>query len=121
MKRSNHFKLWAREFRMIVRGLTSTRHVVLAHIIPIRRCNLSCGYCNEYDDFSKPIPLEVMFARLDRLAELGTTALTISGGEPLLHPGLEEIISRIRRHGMIAGLITNGYLMTRDRIRKLNK
>ena len=120
MKRINKLKTHLRELQFLAKGVLSTDHVVLAHIIPIRRCNLSCGYCNEYDDFSKPIPLEVMFARLDRLAELGTTALTLSGGEPLLHPGLEEIISRIRRHGIIAGLITNGYLLTRERIQKLN-
>ena len=120
MKRINKLKTHLRELQFLAKGVLSTDHVVLAHIIPIRRCNLSCGYCNEYDDFSKPISLEVMFARLDRLAELGTTALTLSGGEPLLHPGLEEIISGIRQRGMIAGLITNGYLLTRERIRKLN-
>ena len=57
-----------REWHMIVRGLISTGHPVLAHIIPIRRCNLSCTYCNEYDDFSKPVPLQEMFRRIDRLA-----------------------------------------------------
>jgi len=120
MKRINKLKTHLRELQFLAKGVVSTDHVVLAHIIPIRRCNLSCGYCNEYDDFSKPIPLEVMFARVDKLAELGTTALTISGGEPLLHPGLEEIILGIRQRGMIAGLITNGYLLTKERIRKLN-
>ena len=40
---------------MILRGVASTDHPVMAHIIPIRRCNLSCTYCNEYDDFSKPV------------------------------------------------------------------
>ena len=45
---------------MIAKGLASTDHPILAHIIPIRRCNLSCNYCNEYDDFSKPVPLDVM-------------------------------------------------------------
>jgi len=120
MKRINKLKTHLRELQFLAKGVVSTDHVVLAHIIPIRRCNLSCGYCNEYDDFSKPIPLEVMFARLDKLAELGTTALTISGGEPLLHPGLEDIILGIRKRGMIAGLITNGYLLTKERIRKLN-
>ena len=120
MKRINKLKTHLRELQFLAKGVLSTDHVVLAHIIPIRRCNLSCGYCNEYDDFSKPIPLEVMFARLDRLAALGTTALTLSGGEPLLHPGLEDIILGIRQRGMIAGLITNGYLLTRERIRKLN-
>src|SRR5256885_5609579 len=62
-----------------------------------------------------------MFRRLDNLAELGTSVVTISGGEPLLHPELDDIIRRIRRHGIIAGLITNGYLLTGDRIERLNR
>lgn len=110
-----------RELRMIAKGLISTDHPVLAHLIPIRRCNLSCGYCNEYDDYSKPIPIETMLHRVDRLADLGTTVITISGGEPLLHPELDQIIARMRHHGMLAGLITNGYLLNADRIHRLNK
>jgi MoaA/NifB/PqqE/SkfB family radical SAM enzyme len=106
---------------MIAKGLVSTRHPVLAHLIPIRRCNLSCAYCNEYDTFSKPIALQVMFDRVDRLAALGTTIVTLSGGEPLLHPELEEVIRRIRRHGILAGMITNGYLLTPQRIERLNR
>jgi len=121
MKRSNQFKLWAREFRMIVKGLTSTQHVILAHIIPTRRCNLACGYCNEYDDVSAPIPTDEMIRRIDRLAHLGTTIITISGGEPLLHPEIEKIIARIRHHGTIAGIITNGYLLTPKKITALNE
>ncbi len=92
----------------------------MAHIIPIRRCNLSCTYCNEYDDFSKPVPAATMIERLDRLADLGTTIITFSGGEPLLHPELDLLISHIRRHKIMAGLITNGYLLTPQRIRQLN-
>ncbi len=109
-----------REFRMIAKGLISKDHPVLAHVIPMRRCNLSCTYCNEYDDFSKPVPIEVMKGRIDNLARLGTTIVTISGGEPLLHPELDQLIAHIRSKGIIAGMITNGYLLTADRIRKLN-
>lgn len=105
---------------MIARGLAATRHPILAHLIPIRRCNLSCTYCNEFDDFSKPVSKEVLFGRVDRLASLGTSIITISGGEPLLHPELEEVIRHIRRRGIIAGMITNGYLLTRARIETLN-
>ncbi len=85
----------SRELMMILKGLASTDHPILAHIIPIRRCNLSCAYCNEYDEVSKPVPLSVMLERIDRLAHLGTTIVTLSGGEPLLHPELDEIIARI--------------------------
>ena len=52
---------------------------------------------------------------------LGTSIVTISGGEPLLHPEIEKIISRIRHHGMIAGIITNGYLLTPKKIMALNE
>jgi MoaA/NifB/PqqE/SkfB family radical SAM enzyme len=110
-----------REIKMIAKGLASTDHPVMAHIIPIRRCNLSCKYCNEYDDFSKPIPLETMKRRIDDLARLGTTIVTLSGGEPLLHPDLDEIIAHMRTYPIIVGMITNGYLLTADRIQRLNR
>jgi MoaA/NifB/PqqE/SkfB family radical SAM enzyme len=106
---------------MILKAVLSTDHPVLAHIIPVRRCNLACAYCNEFDHSSQPVALETMFGRIDRLAALGTSVITISGGEPLLHPGLDDIIRRIRLHGMIAGLITNGYLLTAERIQRLNR
>lgn len=106
---------------MIAKGLASTRHPLLVHIIPMRRCNLACTYCNEFDDFSQPVPATEMFRRIDRLGEMGTAIVTISGGEPLLHPDLDAIISRIRKNGMMAGLITNGYLLVADRIQRLNR
>ena len=110
-----------REFRMIGRGLASTDHPVLAHVIPMRRCNLACAYCNEFDDHSKPVPLDVMYQRLDQLAKLGTSIVTISGGEPLLNPDLDLLIARVRKRGMISGMITNGYLLTAERIQRLNR
>ncbi len=110
-----------REWRMIVKGLLSKRHPIDVHLIPIRRCNLSCDYCNEYDKHSPPVPLAEMIRRVDRLAALGTTIITISGGEPLLHPELEEIIRRICSHGILTGMITNGYLLTPARIQRLNE
>src|SRR5437867_5148678 len=110
-----------REWRMLWKGIASTDHPVLAHIIPMRRCNLACAYCNEYDDVSKPAPLATMTERLDQLAALGTTVVSISGGEPLMHPELDEIVAHIRRRGMMAGMITNGYLLTAQRIQRLNR
>ena len=110
-----------REARMFARAMQSPEHPILAQVVPIRRCNLDCGYCNEYDKTSDPVPLEAMIRRLDRLAELGTTIITLSGGEPTLHPDLDAMIARIRRNGAIATLITNGLLLTPERIQRLNR
>jgi MoaA/NifB/PqqE/SkfB family radical SAM enzyme len=110
-----------REIRLIAKGALSTRHPIMAHIIPIRRCNLSCTYCTEYDDYSKPVPVDTMVNRINRLADLGTSILTLSGGEPLLHPELDDIIAAMRGRGVLACMITNGYLLTPERVRRLNR
>src|SRR5260370_18812709 len=111
----------ARELKIIGRAVVSTKQPILVHIIPMRQCNLACTYCNEFDDFSKPVPLEEMKKRLDILADMRTSIITISGGEPLMHPDLDEVIRHIRRRGMIAGLITNGFYLNEERIQRLNE
>jgi MoaA/NifB/PqqE/SkfB family radical SAM enzyme len=110
-----------REVGMLIHAFRFPYRPVAAHIIPIRRCNLSCAYCNEYDDCSEPVPTHEMLRRIDKLATLGTGVVTLSGGEPLLHPDLDEIVRRIRSHGRIATLITNGCLLSRTRIARLNR
>ncbi len=110
----------AREYAMVARALASTGHPVLAQIVPARFCNLSCTYCNEYDKVSEPVPLDEMLRRIDHLGRLGTAMIGISGGEPLTHPDLDDIIRRMRRTGAIAGMITNGYLLNVERIERLN-
>jgi len=110
-----------RELWGIAKALVSTDHPFLAHIIPMRRCNLDCTYCNEFDDTSKPVPLDELKKRLDILAGMGTSVITISGGEPLMHPELDDAIRHIRKRGMIAGLITNGFFLNKERIERLNE
>ena len=111
----------ARAVGKAIWALAHQTHPVLVHIIPMRRCNLSCTYCNEYDAISKPVPLDLMLRRLDKLADLGTSMITVSGGEPLMHPELDAMIEHTRRRGMIASLITNGYYLNQERIERLNR
>src|SRR6202046_1868863 len=110
-----------RELGSIGSALASTSHPYMAHIVPMRRCNLACTYCNEFDDVSDPVPIAEMGRRIDELGRLGTSVITISGGEPLLHPDLDRVIARIRKTGAIAGMITNGYLLMPERIERLNR
>ena len=105
---------------MVARGFQSASHPILAQIVPIRRCNLACTYCNEYDKHSLPVALSTMRERIDHLARLRTANIEISGGEPLLHPDLDELIRHIRGTGALAGLITNGYLLNEKRIERFN-
>ena len=63
-----------RSVREFARGLAATDHPLLVHLVPIRRCNIDCGYCNEYDKVSKPVPLDDMLARIDKLAFTGSTS-----------------------------------------------
>lgn len=111
----------ARAARQFARGLLDTDHPLLVHLVPIRRCNIDCGYCNEYDKVSQPIPLDTLRQRIDHLAALGSSVVAFSGGEPMLHPDLDALIRHIRSHGMMAGLITNGYLLSPRRIEALNE
>src|SRR5215469_4446774 len=106
--------------RFLGRALGSRYNPLLAQVVVTRRCNLACGYCNEYDDFSPPVPTSDLLARIDHLARLKTASITFTGGEPLLHPELDKLIAAARAHGMICTIITNGFRLTRDWIDRFN-
>jgi len=94
----------------------------LVHVVIIRRCNLSCGYCSEYDKFSDPIPVEILEKRLRKLRSLGTFGISLTGGEPTLHPGLPNLIRKCRDMGFFrTGMISNGFLLRPDLIKALNE
>lgn len=107
--------------RMFLRGLHSAKHPLVANIVPVRRCNLSCTYCNQFDNSSTPVPTDVMMRRIDKLMDLGTSIITFTGGEPLLHPQLADLVAHVRRRGGICTTNTNGYLLSADRIRQFNE
>ncbi|HLZ65752.1 MAG TPA: radical SAM protein [Aliidongia sp.] len=106
--------------RFLARAVGSRYNPLLAQVVVTRRCNLACGYCNEYDDHSPPVPLKDLLARVDHLAALKTASITFTGGEPLLHPELDQVIRAARGHGMIVTMITNGFRLSRDWIDRLN-
>lgn len=93
----------------------------LAHLVVIRRCNLSCGYCNEYDDRSPPVPYETLERRLLKLRALRAWMLCMTGGEPTLHPDLVRLVRRATDLGFRRRqIITNGYRITRKLVEALN-
>ena len=94
----------------------------LAQLVIIRRCNLSCSYCSEFDKVSNPIPTEILQERLLKLKSLGTFGVSLTGGEPTLHPQLPDLIRTCRKLGFLrTGMISNGFLLQPQLIKALNK
>jgi MoaA/NifB/PqqE/SkfB family radical SAM enzyme len=94
----------------------------LAQVVVTRKCNLTCGYCTEYDRTSEPVPFDVLAARLAKLRALRAWAVCLTGGEPTLHPRLVDLVAEMRRLGIPRReMITNGTLLTRDLVRGLNE
>jgi len=93
----------------------------LAQLVITRKCNLRCKYCNEFDHSSQPVPKEEVYRRVDKLASLGTLFMEYTGGEPLLHPDLIDLVRYASRCRFFERwIITNGYLLTPRNIEQLN-
>jgi MoaA/NifB/PqqE/SkfB family radical SAM enzyme len=103
------------------RTVASVKRPLLVQLVVTRRCNLACGYCDEYDDSSLPVDAVMLERRIDQAGRLGTLVLTLTGGEPLLHPALDRLVARVASRGMVCTLISNGYALTREWVRRLNE
>lgn len=91
-------------------------------LVVTRKCNLSCGYCNEYDKVSEPVPLDELKHRAKRAKELGTFAINFTGGEPTMHPEFPELVRYCSQDlkFLQTTTITNGFYLNKELIEKLN-
>jgi MoaA/NifB/PqqE/SkfB family radical SAM enzyme len=104
----------------VVRAALDRDRPLVTHLVITRRCNLSCGYCHEYDKTSAPVPTEALRERIDHLARLKSVFVTLTGGESLLHPDAAALVAYVRERGMTPFLNTNGDLLTRAWIEALD-
>ena len=87
-----------------------------------RACNLVCGHCYA-EAATGPAPDELTLPEarrlVDHLADYGAPVILFSGGEPLLHPHIFELLERAVRGGVRAVLSTNGLLIDRETAARL--
>jgi MoaA/NifB/PqqE/SkfB family radical SAM enzyme len=83
------------------------------------QCNLNCAYCEDFgarrnDQAEPPLPLDQAMQVL-RVIRSGINALFLTGGEPFLHPDIDELLRRAKQELKFreTTLITNGFLLAR--------
>jgi MoaA/NifB/PqqE/SkfB family radical SAM enzyme len=121
LKRKRQLRRDAKILLQVASAAIDPDRPLITHLVITRRCNLSCGYCFEYDKVSQPVPLETLKQRIDHLATLRSVFVTLTGGESLLHPDAIELVRYVREKGMTPFLNTNGYLLTKQIIEGLNE
>lgn len=85
------------------------------HLHLLKRCNLACAHC--YSD-SGPGEREMLsatqaVAAIDLAAHWGCRNVSVSGGEPLLHPALGAVLAHARGLGLHTAVVSNGLLLQR--------
>jgi MoaA/NifB/PqqE/SkfB family radical SAM enzyme len=83
---------------------------LVASIELTRRCNLRCTYCGAGEAEESELDAADWARIIDDLAASGTLRVSFSGGEPLLHPALPELVELCARLGMGVQVNTNGTL-----------
>lgn len=63
-----------------------------------KRCNLDCAYCPSeiHDNHSAHTDLDMLKATVDKLSEISNVRISLTGGEPCVHPGIEQLIEYMR-------------------------
>lgn len=89
------------------------------------RCNLSCIHCGSdcrKDASVKDMPAEDFFKAIDEITEIvnpGDTMIVLTGGEPLLRKDIEQIGLGLYKRGFPWGIVTNGMLLSRQKLDSL--
>jgi radical SAM protein with 4Fe4S-binding SPASM domain len=88
--------------QMGLRPLRCTWEITLA-------CNLRCGHCGSRAGQARADELTTAeaFTVIDELAALGCREVSLAGGEPTLRPDWDQLVARLRGHGLWVAVISN--------------
>lgn len=86
------------------------RHPVLCNYYLTYRCNATCSFCDIWERPSPYVTLEEAEKNFADLKKLGVKVIDFTGGEPLLHRSLPQLLERAQAYGFITTVTTNGLL-----------
>ncbi len=111
-------------FMQHLRDLITLGGPAVCNVAVTNVCNASCDFCNYARNKNRIHHRRFIDARkfdeaLKILKGRGVRYITLTGGEPLLHPDVGDIVRTTVRNGLQPSLVTNGSRLTPERIRTL--
>ncbi len=94
---------------------------ILCNYYVTYRCNARCGFCDIWEQPSPTITLHDAERNLDDLRRLGVRVIDFTGGEPLLHPQLPELLAMAKDRGFLTTITSNGLLYPKQAQRLAGK
>ncbi|MDW7694018.1 radical SAM protein [Flammeovirgaceae bacterium SG7u.111] len=85
-------------------------HPVLCNYYVTYRCNAKCGFCDIWERPSPYVQLPQVENNLKALKKLGVKVIDFTGGEPLLHRELDQMLGIAKKLGFLTTVTTNGLL-----------
>ena len=85
-------------------------HPILCNYYVTYRCNASCNFCDIWEKPSPYITLDDAKSNFKDLKKLGVKVIDFTGGEPLLHQALPELLALAKSYKFITTVTTNGLL-----------
>lgn len=84
---------------------------VLANYYVTNRCNASCDFCSIWEDTKSPfIELKQVEENLTDLKKMGVKIIDFTGGEPLLHRNIDQLLKMAKSMGFRTSITSNGLL-----------
>lgn len=111
------------EFLKLAKGICQPLYMTFEITLS---CPLKCRHCYNFDR-SQPkfvpnqLTREEIIHTIPKLAEAGVLSLAFTGGEPLVHPHLNEFVEVARKNNFLIKIKTNGVLLDEERVLSLKK
>ena len=85
------------------------RYPMVLMLEPLHACNLTCTGCGRIREYEATIKQKLSIEEcLESVDECGAPVVSICGGEPMIYPGIDELVAKIIERGKCVYLCTNG-------------
>ena len=116
MEQQERAQLRGEHLRKSARGVIASRVLgqhrpLFVNIEPTHRCNLDCDYCDKTGPRGPQMTTTQALELIEDLADAGTISVCFDGGEPLVHPGIGDMVKAARARGLAVSISTNGILI----------